>query len=907
MSESPKVSLSINFIHKGDPTSLLRAVDSAYGALYREGDECIVVDTGSKCSELVRLREGLQPFPNCKLIERPDLSIEYKEKILEWLGPQELQKFQEGMGSTSGVRSFAEAREVAREASSNEVVFWMDSDDVLVEEDPGKLREIVDMVFAGEGKGKMQALMLDYQYNFGPDGQCTTLLRRERFVPRDKYHWVGRCHEVLVPQPGVEVQNVGFFADLKSFIVHTEARKPHQMSDIRNYVLLRTDLEESVAKTGTCDPRTLYYLGNSARGLFRFPEALEVYREFDRNSGSKDDRYSAKFYSAGIYLDPRYLRPWSAVDTYFDCLLIKPNDPRAYFGLQRAFYVLARYEESMKYYELGLRHSMPGTQVMSYDPTYNDYHPHILAAFTAKEVGDMEAAVNFVQRGLQKRPDFEEAKEILRVFQNLHLGQQLTQAIHIFQQNSSLSVRECLDLLSSVPPDLEKAGLGKFEPPEGREKKPEIVFYCGKGWEEWSYENRKEGIGGSERMVIMLSEALQRTGKVNVSVYADVPVDCRGIHADTGVAWWHFSQFDTSRPRDVLVVWRGIENLANLKVPAKTRVAWLHDVQDPARWTEQLLAHVDLVQFQSEFHTQPVKEVIPSDKIWVARNAIEPPKDHGLKRRPKQVLYCSSPDRGLLTAIRIVEAAQKIDPEIELVMTYGFSPWVRKMFAQQSHRYCPDVGHVIAMDVYEREIFQALDRVGGVNLGRIGFEQMERAMQTAGVWLYPTRFPEISCMSAMEAQANGLVCLATRYGALATTLLPEVNNTATHLPSLPSGIEITDDQIEAMALQLVEATRVAADEQHRTIQSSRAIEQFNVDDLAQDWLDKLGLSGSTPSGDRGDLKTPVALEAESDPLLPEGVIVAEEPGDPKSREQNLIFGCDMEKAKEILGALPKNE
>jgi len=892
---APDVAISYNFITKGQPEDLAKAVKSLYETIYREGDECIVVDTGSKPTELKRLREALADFPNLRILERPKLSVNYRAKILEYMGPKRLQEFKKGMGSSKGVRSFAAARQVAFDASTKDLVFWMDSDDILVDEEPGNFRKVINMVYK-EKPYKLDALLLDYHYNFAEDGTITTVLRRERIVPRATYYWKGACHEVLIPKPGVPSQNTGFFQDLKAHIRHTDARKPHLLSDIRNYVLLRTDMEREVAETGGCDPRTIYYLGNSARGLGHRREAIRLYKEFNTYSGSCDDRLAALFYIAGIYLQPEVQRPHDAIDMYMECIKVKPNDPRGYFGLQRAYYLIHRHKESLKWFQIGTQHKMPPDQLMSYDPTYMEYHPHIIAAFACRELGQHQMALDHVRTAGRNRPNFKETQELFKIFQDYCAGHDLSAAVQILTENSTFSAKELVASLQSVPGELEKFGLGHLEI-EGRAKRPEIVIFCGAGNEEWGPGSRKAGIGGSEKMVIILAEALQRTGKVNVSVYADVPVDMRGVQADTGVAYFHWSQFDEERPREVLVAWRSPELLTRLKVPARKRVLWMHDVQDPSRYNDEILSLVDFVQVQSKFHGQPLIGVVPDEKIWIARNALEIPEKSDLPRDPKQVLFCSSPDRGLQTAIKIVREARKVDPEISLVVTYGVTPWARKAFATNPHRHCPDLGHSISMDLYERQCHELLDEIGATVLNRVSFKKMEILMQTSGVWLYPTRFPEISCMSAMEAQANGCVPLATRYGALATTLLPECNALSTHLPAIPGTMDIPDKYFEATALQLLEATQVPADSFRRKDMATAAQNAFDVDSLAREWLSKLGLGEGSDTAAGRPLQKPLVQAAEST-LDPEGALIIP----PGSGENHTNFFCDMEKAMEVLNS-----
>ena len=102
-----------------------------------------------------------------------------------------------------------------------------------------------------------------------------------------------------------------------------------------------------------------------------------------------------------------------------------------------------------------------------------------------------------------------------------------------------------------------------------------------------------------------------------------------------------------------------------------------------------VLAAVDYVIAESECHAEPIRDVVPPEKLVVLRNAIDVPQDLDIvsKKDPKRVIFLSSPDRGLGTALKIVAAAQKKDPEIKVTVLYGFSPYERKSRAQMDHRY----------------------------------------------------------------------------------------------------------------------------------------------------------------------------------------------------------------------------
>lgn len=834
--------ISINIITKDQPEALDKCLESVYTALYEEGDEALVLDTGSSPENLEKIRKVVGQYRNCRLLERPDLSVDFVAHLERWL-PDRVESFKEFYPDGKLIMNFAEARQVVQDESTKDLIFWIDTDDVLDEPVPGQFRKCINDLLDTE-EPKTDAIFLDYQYAFDKDdGACITTLRRERVFWRDRYYWVGRCHETAIPKPGISPRPVAYLEGLRTSIKHTDARKPGEFSDLRNYVILRGELDEADVP----DARTVFYLGNACRGLKLYREAVSLYRRFDRISGSEDDRFNAWYFVASIYMESAVRRPHDAYDAYMECLKIKPHDPRPYYGLQRCCAALKRYPESLDWYKRGLEKKLPNTQMHSHDPTHTEYHPHCVATVAFKELEKHEGALEAAAKAFRARPNYPPAQELLKSAQNFHAAMCLTNGVGSIIQNlkhggpnAERVAREVAAELVGIPDELEKRGVSRTEPPDPRAERPEVAIFCGHTHHQWSGKSRADGVGGSEKMVIILGEALQRRG-VNVSVYCNCPHWERGVDEVTGVLWRHWAEFDKERYRDVLVSWRSPENIVRVQCPAGKRVIWNHDVQSRGRYTPEVLAAVDYIQFQSDAHLDGVRD-LPREKLWVARNAIEltaPVVSEN--KKPKLVAYCSSPDRGLLTAAEIVERARRVDPEIRLLVTYGFTDWARHIWAQNRHPTIPDLGMQASVDQYERDVYRMLDRVEAQVLHKVGFYEMENVWNQAGVWLYPTRFLEISCMAAMEAQAHGVIPVATTHHALNETLLPRARVWGNILTVPPMPLVQYDAWLDKSAQTLLSAVNVPAEDIRRWKLALAAREAFDVEALADEWIDKLGL------------------------------------------------------------------
>lgn len=828
--------ISYNLITRNVPDELEKCLVSVYEALWKPGDETIVVDTGSDPVLLAKNRAVVEQFDNARLIEAPECTADMREKAKEWI-PDHLH-----LVADRTMKDFAAARTIAYEQSKNPVVFWIDSDDVL-QDRTGQLRSFVDHVLDPENP-KVGAVFLTYLYAFDQHGQCTAELKRERFVLKDRFHWVGRCHETLCPSG--EMLPSTYFNE--AAVAHTrlnEDQKALRGADARNYLILRTEIEETAPNV---DPRSLYYFANACRGLSRFYEAIKWYRKFIPLSGSRADQWSAWYFQGNMYLTPAMSRPLDALKCFFECLTVNPGDPLGYFGCARAYAALQRWWESLCWYRYG-EINTPKKELHCVDPTQLFYHPKLVAAQCcirlkrydqAREF--LEGALTWKQTQVQEIPPDDPALQVMHELQNLLAGEELSKGFAAVGRNLEVGgvpnvlrvSRKICSELHAIPPDLEEVGIAKPEPPDRRDPaRPSVAIWTGQTAEQWDYAAAETGIGGSEKMVILLAPRLQKLG-CNVTVYANMSHLRRGEDPQTGVVWRHWAEYDQARPRDVLVVWRAPAALVALQGPAKKRVFWGHDVLNPAAFTPEVQALTDLYQVQSEFHALPLRGVVPDEKIWVARNGIVPVPGLRPDKDPLTVVYTSSPDRGLLTAAQIVQRARRVEPKIKLVCCYGMTPLARKLRAENQYGHIPDLGREVNTDLYEQWLYEILDDVGAVVLNRVGFQEVSRVFALGGTWLYPTRFPEISCMSAMEALANGCVPVCTTTGALEETLTTGGGRAFREfwLPSVG---------VEEGAERLLRAVQVAGDDPRRSEVAAAANTAFDVDVLAEEWMAKLEL------------------------------------------------------------------
>jgi hypothetical protein len=270
-----------------------------------------------------------------------------------------------------------------------------------------------------------------------------------------------------------------------------------------------------------------------------------------------------------------------------------------------------------------------------------------------------------------------------------------------------------------------------------------IQIYCGKSFEPFSPKSRAEGRGGSEEAVIELSTELAKLGNdVTVWNYCQ---DDEGEY--DGVKYENYEYFDDITA-DVVVFWRQPNYIWDLrdKYKAKQTFLWLHDTV-PESELLKIKHFVDGVFVLSGFHASLYPNM--RDKLIRTANGIKF-EDIKVKRDPYKIVYGSSYDRGLKELLEMWPEIKAYEKNATLTVFYGMS--------------------MIQDENFKDEIKHLLNQEGITELGRISHKEVAEQFASAGVWCYPCWFPEISCITAMKAQAYGAIPVITPTAALQETV-----------------------------------------------------------------------------------------------------------------------------------------
>jgi len=195
----------------------------------------------------------------------------------------------------------------------------------------------------------------------------------------------------------------------------------------------------------------------------------------------------------------------------------------------------------------------------------------------------------------------------------------------------------------------------------------------------------------------------------------------------------------------------------------KINILWIqnsYDQPNVAPWMKDKSNHdkYDWYVFNSHWCAEKYRMVfkLPAHKCTVIKNAVD--QFHGRavyqKGQPVKMLFTSTPWRGLNV---LLGAMQLIKNPLITCDVYSSTQIYGSTF-DEAHK-----------DLYE-PLFEQARQIKNVNyLGFASNETILKNITNYHLYVYPNIWEETSCISAIEALANGLYGIVTNYGALYET------------------------------------------------------------------------------------------------------------------------------------------
>ena len=349
-----------------------------------------------------------------------------------------------------------------------------------------------------------------------------------------------------------------------------------------------------------------------------------------------------------------------------------------------------------------------------------------------------------------------------------------------------------------------------------------------------------KSLGGSETAGIQLAEALAKMGH-HVVLYCNTP-KAQKVNDNLffqNIGWIHHAQgsfpkgfidYARSTPLDLCIVQR-MPQFFGFGFETKVNFLWQHDLATktgPSYFHPQLW-NIDKILVVSEFMKKQYQSVHGGlDSLYeVTRNGIDLSLIESVpeqKRDRFRLTYTARPERGLdILLKKVFPRILQMEPRAKLYLTRYSDPAILPLYQE-----------------LDQVIKQFGDRVEF--LGNLGKQALYEHYKQSRLYVYPSTFEEVSCITAQEVGACGAVMIGPWRGAL-----PETCNGAHVLlrddgsPGRPEdepepGFKpVSDAFCEAVAQKTVELIHDDQQWQRLSRQGRRNAEGWTWEPVAERW------------------------------------------------------------------------
>jgi glycosyltransferase involved in cell wall biosynthesis len=292
-------------------------------------------------------------------------------------------------------------------------------------------------------------------------------------------------------------------------------------------------------------------------------------------------------------------------------------------------------------------------------------------------------------------------------------------------------------------------------------KYPLDIILCADGMPFHGNSIKEHSLGGSETSALQIAKSLAKIGN-NVTVFSH----CKDKEGDyDGVRYLDLSgflQYATVMPHDVLIVER-IPELFTHRFNSKVNILWQHDLS-VFRNADRFKAGIwntDRCFVMSEFQRRQSMDIngTPENYYYITRNGVDLDlfKGEQPKRDPKKLICGARPERGLDNLLfHIMPRLLDKDKDIKLYLA-SYDHKVPEMegfygsLREQAAKFSNNVEWLPALT--KKELYEHY--------------------KTASLYIYPSDFEEIYCISALESMTCGLPFVGRDNAALKETLHPD--------------------------------------------------------------------------------------------------------------------------------------
>lgn len=286
------------------------------------------------------------------------------------------------------IDDFSAARNFAFSQATMDYIFWLDADDILLEEDQEKFKQL-----KRELTHDVDTVSMLYYIAFDEYDNPTFSYRRNRLVKRDRnYKWNGAVHEYL--------EFGGHIVSSDIAVRHRKQDKKQttNQSD-RNLKIYQKRLEKGDEFT----PRDTFYYSNELKDHGQFEQASHYYQKFlTEDKGWIEDKIRACINLAACYRQLGDLE--SEIDALVKSIFYDVPKPEVSCRIGDLYKERDLYKKAILWYQLAIHVNLEDSQGFNQE-SYSTWYPCLQLCVCHWNNEEKELAVKYNEKAKEYRPN----------------------------------------------------------------------------------------------------------------------------------------------------------------------------------------------------------------------------------------------------------------------------------------------------------------------------------------------------------------------------------------------------------------------------------------------------------------------------------------------------------------------
>ena len=609
----------------------------------------------------------------------------------------------------------------------------------------------------------------EYHLKFGSEGFMYT---RVLLINNYKiFEFLSVIHEFIVCKEQPCKTNV-INGDYYVVSGRTGSRNLDKDKYLKDALILEKAYKEALEKNDFLFHRYSYYCANSYRECGRFEDAIKWYKiSLNHEKQWEQEKYTACLYiyqcytslnqedTGFFYLVKSLKYDNERVDCLFPLLVYYCRENM--FNVAYNYYLIVKDFFENKYLKTDLTNKL----FVNIDK-FNFFVPYYMIIVSEK-VQDFKCAIRMYEIIFTKKHHMFEKSYIKDILYNLQFFFQfvkddnnfikLTNDYIDFLHLNNVNIQHFDFLKNNV---YIKAGLNidKYFPKQKSKKfskndclsSKNILIFTGFSDVNWNYSFMlNKALGGSEKAVAYISRCFPKDYNIFISGY----VAYETIENVTYIPLHNLTQLIENTAFNTIIVSRYISFYEMFKECSFYQsYIWAHDTElisygsslDATQILTKWNNHINGCICLTEWHQKVFIEKYPilTNKINIINNGID---INSFKKfnKPNKIknkfIYTSRPERGLNLLLNLWQQILVKIPDA----TLSISSYVNFPSTPE--------------DVLLKNIIDNTDSI--TYLGNLNVNKLYEEMSSSEYWLYPTHYPETSCITALEMLMSEVICL----------------------------------------------------------------------------------------------------------------------------------------------------